>query len=253
MSEIKFGLKLWSTNQDRIEEAKALIENGFFHYIELMPIPNTEIAPFLKCNIPYIIHITTERYGLNIADKEKLEFNLETIDNCVEWADKLNAKYLILHPGFGLMDDAVGFLRDINRDYDKRILIENMPKVGLNNERMIGYTPEQIKELVGKRFGLCLDLNHAIKAAISLKTPYKEFIQEFLKLKPKMFHISDGKIDNDKDEHLNIGEGNYDFEFLMGCVKEAKSKYVTLEVPWLDFKHPSEKPNLLLFNPLQKQ
>ena len=52
-----------------------------------------------------------------------------------------------------------------------------------------------------------------------------------MNIKPKMFHISDGKLNNEKDEHLNIGEGDYDFEFLMSCIKEAKSKYVTLETP----------------------
>ena len=46
-----------------------------------------------------------------------------------------------------------------------------------------------------------------------------------------MFHISDGKLNDEKDEHLNIGEGDYDFEFLMHYIKEAKSKYVTLETP----------------------
>ena len=233
MIKIKFGLKLWSTNSNLLNEAKELIERGLFQYIELMPIPKTEILPFLDrlYNVPYIIHITTERHGLNIADKEKVEFNLKTIDNCLEWADKLNAKYLILHPGFGLIDTAIEFLRDIN---DKRILIENMPKVGLNGESMIGYSPEQIKKMMGKRFGLCLDLNHAIKAAVSLKVNYKLFIEEFLKLNPKMFHISDGKLNNEKDEHLNIGEGDYDFEFLMSCVKENKLKYVTLETPRLN-------------------
>ena len=226
--KIKFGLKLWSTNQHMIDKAKALIENDFFQYIELMPIPNTEIAPFLEYNLPYIIHVTTEKHGLNIANKERKEYNSETINSCIEWADKLNAKYLILHPGFGLIDNAMGFLNDIN---DKRILIENMPKVGLNDENMIGYTPAQIKELRRERFGLCLDLNHAIKAAVSLRIPYREFIKGFLKLKPKMFHISDGKLGNEKDEHLNIGEGDYDFEFLMTCVKENELKYVTLETP----------------------
>ena len=103
--------------------------------------------------------------------------------------------------------------------------------MGLNDENMIGYTPEQIKELMEKRFGLCLDSNHAIKAAVSLRRPYREFIEEFLVLKPKTFHISDGKLNSEKDDHLNIGEGDYDFEFLMGCVKDAKSKYVTLETP----------------------
>ena len=234
---IKFGLKLWSTNSNLLNEAKELIENDIFQYIELTLIPNTEIIPFLEVGVPHIVHITTEKYGVNIADKEKKEFNLKIIDKCIEWADKLNAKYLILHPGFGLINNATEFLSDIN---DKKILIENMPKVGLNNEKMIGYTPEQIKELMGERFGLCLDLNHAIKAAVSLKKPYKEFIEEFLKLKPKMFHISDGKLNNEKDKHLNIGEGDYDFEFLMSCAKINNLTYITLETPRLNLESLEE-------------
>ena len=228
MKKIKFGIKLWSTNSDLLDKAKELIENNVFQYIELTPIPNTKITPFLVYNLPYIIHITTERHGVNITDKEKKEINLKTIDNCIEWADKLNAKYLILHPGFGVIDDTTEFLNNIN---DRRILIENMPKVGINDESMIGYTPEQLKGLMGGGFGLCLDLNHAIKAAISLKTPYKRFVEEFLKLMPQLFHISDGNLNNEKDEHLNIGEGDYDFEFLMRCVKRNEFKYITLETP----------------------
>ena len=231
MKKIKYGLKLWSTNSNLLEKAKELVERYIFQYIELTPIPNTEITPFLEYNLPYIIHITTERHGLNIANKEKEEFNLKTINSCIEWADKLNAKYLVLHPGFGSANDTMKFLNSIN---DKRILIENMPKVGINDEKMIGYTPGQIKSLMDDKFGLCLDLNHAIKAAVSLRRPYKDFIGEFLKLNPKMFHISDGKLNNEKDEHLNVGEGDYDFEFLMRCVKENELKYMTLETPRID-------------------
>ena len=123
--KIKFGLKLWSTNYNLVNKAKELIENNVFQCIELTPIPNTEIAPFLEFNLPYIIHITTEKHGLNIADKEKKEFNSETINSCIKWADKLNAKYLILHPGYGSVNSAIEFLDNIK---DKRILIENMPK-----------------------------------------------------------------------------------------------------------------------------
>ena len=52
-----------------------------------------------------------------------------------------------------------------------------------------------------------------------------------MKLRPKIFHISDGKLNNEKDNHLNIGEGDYDFKFLMRCVKGNESKHMTLETP----------------------
>ena len=225
---MKFGLKLWSTNQNTIQKAADLIKRDIFQYVELTPIPNTDITPFLPYEIPYVIHITTERHGFNIADKQKQDFNLKIIDDCVHWADQLDAKYLILHPGFGSIDDAMDFLDLIE---DDRILIENMPKVGINDERMVGYTPEQIGRLMGSRFGICLDLNHAIKAAVSLKLNYKLFIKDFLKLNPLLFHISDGNLNYEKDEHLAIGEGKYDFNFLMKCINSNYSKYLTLETP----------------------
>jgi len=224
--KIKLGLKLWSTNCSLLDKASRLIKNNAFHYIELTPIPTAKIAPFLNCDVPYIIHIPTEKQGSNIAERVKKSFNMKIIDECIRWADKLDAKYLILHSGFGLIDDAVEFLSDIN---DKRILIENMPKVGLNGEKMIGYTPGQIAALTRNKFGFCLDFGHAIKAAVSLNRQYKELVEEFLELNPSMFHISDGKLNNEKDEHLNIGHGDYDFEFLMSCVKKSGGEYLTLE------------------------
>ncbi len=228
MNNIKFGLKIWSKNYNLIPEAKRLIDKDIFHYVELLIVPGTEISPFRRIKLPYIIHIAHDNFGVNISDREKEAFNLGVINNCIEWADMLNAKYLILHPGFGKIETTKKFLEKIN---DKRILIENMPMVGLNNEKMIGYTPEQVKELKENKFGFCLDFGHAIKAAISLKKDYKKFIKEFLKLNPKILHIADGTFNSGKDEHLNIGEGEYDFNFLKECLEKSNIEYITMETP----------------------
>lgn len=228
MDKVNFGLKLWSTNEGMIEKASELIKEGFFQYIELTPIPGTEIDTFLSYNLPYTIHITTERYGLNIADRSKTNFNLGIINNSLSWADQLNAEILVLHPGFGVLENAIEFLELVN---DNRILIENMPKVGLNNDEMLGYSTEQIRELTGLKFGFCLDLNHAVKAAIGLGIDYKFFVEAFFSLKPSYFHISDGHLTNCLDEHLTIGDGEYDFEFLSSCLYLGKDNKITLETP----------------------
>ena len=228
MDNIKFGLKLWSIDYGLIKEAEELIKEKVFHYIELLLVPDTKISLFQKIKAPYIIHITHENFGLNVADNKAKEFNLKMINQSIEWADKLNAKYLILHPGFGEIEKSKDFLAKIK---DKRILIENMPKLGDNNEKMIGFTPKQIKELTRDRFGFCLDFGHAVKAAVNLGKDYKQYIKELLTLNPQVFHISDGVLNSEKDEHLNIGEGQYDFNFLANCIKENKSKYVTMETP----------------------
>ncbi|PWB52453.1 MAG: hypothetical protein C3F06_07815 [Candidatus Methanoperedenaceae archaeon] len=226
--DLKFGLKLWSINTDLIDEAIALIDEKIFYYIELFVIPETDVFPFLF-DVPYIIHIPHHKFKVNIGDSSLKEYNLHKIDESIEWADKLNAKFLILHSGHGSMKDAKDILYEID---DKRILIENMPKVGLDNEDMIGYSPGQIEELLDIRdFGMCLDFGHAVKAALSLGVDYKEFVQEFMKLEPRVFHISDGKLNYEKDEHLGIGFGEYDIDFFMRSVKRRHHNMVTVETP----------------------
>lgn len=243
---MNFGLKLWSTNEGMIERAGELIKEGFFQYIELTPIPGTKIDPFLSYNLPYTIHITTERHGLNIADQNKKDFNLELINNSLFWADQLNAEILILHPGFGRLQDAIEFLEHVS---DTRILIENMPKIGLNNEEMLGYSLEQIRELTGSKFGFCLDMNHAVKAALGLGIDYKSFVKDFFILKPSYFHLSDGCLTNCLDEHLTIGGGEYDFEFFSSCLclekNLEKNNYITLETPRTDLMSFDEDLNNL--------
>jgi deoxyribonuclease-4 len=225
---VKFGLKLWSINTNLIDQAVHLIDEKIFDYIELMVIPDSEIKPFL-IDVPYIIHIPHEKFGVNIGDPAAKEYTLQMINESITWADRLNAKHLILHAGHGSMQHATDLLRELS---DSRLLIENMPKVGLDGEAMIGYSPEQIEELLGNSdMGLCLDFGHAVKAAVSLGVDYKEYVQDFSVFDPKMFHISDGTLDNEKDEHLNIGDGDYDFGFLMNSVNRSEFKYVTLETP----------------------
>jgi deoxyribonuclease-4 len=228
MSTVRFGIKLWSTNSDVLPLAAKLIDEDLFGYVELNPVPDTDITPFLDYDIPYIIHITTERHGLNIADPDKRMFNIRTITDCFYWADKLCAPYCILHPGFGEIECALEFLEQYS---DQRLLIENMPMTGISDEKMVGYLLEQVEELMNRKFGFCFDINHAIKAAVSLKEPYREFVRKFLRLNPAMFHIADGHLSQEKDEHLHIGKGDYDFGLLTELIQSVKPSMVTLETP----------------------
>jgi len=227
-SQLKAGIKMWSTNSPILNGAADLIDDKIFHYIELTPIPGTSISTFASFDLPYVIHITTERHGMIISDPDKKEFNHRIISECIEWADILNAEYLILHPGTDNMQNAIEFLRNIE---DERILIENMPKMGIGGQLMNGYLPEQIIEIQRGKFGFCLDLNHAIKAAISVGCDYKKLINDFLKLNPSMFHISDGRMDYEMDEHMHLGDGEYDIGYLRQCILSSRSRLVTLETP----------------------
>jgi deoxyribonuclease-4 len=225
---MEFGLKLWSINTNLIDQAVSLIDNKTFDYIELFVVPDTSVSPF-KIDVPYIIHIPHEKFGVNIGDSTKIGYNLQKINECINWANELDAKYLILHAGDGSMETASNVLSEIS---DNRILIENMTKIGLNGEKMIGYSPDQISELINNTdMGLCLDFGHAIKASISLEIDYKNYIKDFLEFNPMLFHICDGDLKEEKDRHMNIGEGEFDMAYLLKCVEKNVSKYVTVETP----------------------
>ena len=225
---MKYGLKLWSINTVLIDEAVRLIDEKVFDYIELFVIPDSEITPFL-IDVPYIIHIPHEKFGVNIGAPSVNEYTLQKIDESIIWADQLNAKHLILHAGHSSMHHATNLLRELS---DSRLLIENMPKVGLDGEAMIGYSPAQIEELIGDSdIGVCLDFGHAVKAAVSLGVDYKGYVQGFMRLEPRVFHVSDGRLSGERDEHMGIGEGEYDFGFLMRCVERSRSEMVTMETP----------------------
>ena len=228
---MKFGLKLWSINSDLIDQAVHLIDEKVFDYIELMVIPDSEIKPFL-IGVPYIIHIPHEKFGVNIGDPAAKEYSLQKINESITWADQLNAKHLILHAGHGSMEHATDLLRGLS---ESRLLIENMPKVGLGGEAMIGYSPAQIEELIGDSdMGLCLDFGHAVKAAMSIGADYKEYVQEFMGLEPRVFHVSDGTLSGERDEHLGIGDGEYDFGYFSNRVKENPFQLITIETPRYD-------------------
>ena len=232
-----FGLKLWSTNTQLLEQAEEIIKKDLFQYIELSIVPDTEISPFLSYHLPCCIHITTDLHGVNIASQKSHVYTSREIECCMKWADNLDAHNLILHPGVGEMDDALNFLKTLD---DDRILIENMPRSGLDGEKMVGYSPDQIEKLMGNHFGFCLDLNHAMKASAGLRVPQEELIRDFMQLQPEMFHISDGHGFNEIDEHLPIGSGDYDMPALLGHVRDSRLPVMTLETPRTDLTSLSE-------------
>jgi len=148
------------------------------------------------------------------------------------------------------MQHATDLLREVS---DNRLLIENMPKVGLGGEAMIGYSPAQIEELIGDSdMGLCLDFGHAVKAAMSLGGDYKIFIKKILDLfTPYVSHLSDGVLNSERDHHLNIGDGEYDLKFIKNSILGNGNMYVTLETPRLNkFSLDEDIKNLECFHSL---
>lgn len=210
------GLKLWSTNTDYyLKEARRLYENKLLDYIELYVVPDTlETLPaWQSLKIPYVIHNAHLVHGFNLSQKEKRNFNKSIYLQTKQFADTLNAKYIIFHGGED--GDYRETAYQISSFNEPRALLENLPMHPLPNshvKRCLGATIEEIKHIINIcHCGFCLDFGHAVCSAnAQLLDPY-EFIHQLMNFTPKMFHLSDiNKLSDIYDSHIHFGHGQMD-------------------------------------------
>ena len=261
----KRGLKLWSINTDcYYDEAIRLYAEGVYDYIELYIVPDTlhtlpkwkELRTLAPCGrgqgegkisgIPFIIHNAHFAQGFNLAKKEKEEKNRDVYEQTKQFADELDAKYIIFHGGIdGDIRETAVQLALFN---EPRALIENKPFVALPNrmggEFCRGYNVDEIKLILDTAgCGFCLDFGHAICAANSIydKTPHPnplpqgareqfvyEYCEQFLQLNPNMFHLTDlDDITSPYDSHLHLGTGQLDFNKILPMIPDGS--HVTFE------------------------
>ncbi len=232
---MNIGLKLWSTNLEYYaKEALRLYEQGYCSYVELYAVPGTfdETAVAWKnLNIPYTLHCPHFAHGFNLGKTKQRDNNRKEFDEVRKFADLLNVDNIIIHGGIdGEAEETAKQLKDLN---EPRALIENKPykavPVIAPGKTCVGYSPEQIELIKGvSGCGFCLDFNHAICAANSFKLDYIDYLKDFMKLKPDMFHLSD--LPDEKTEydgHFHLGEGQIDLKSLAQFMK--KDSKVSLE------------------------
>ncbi len=213
----KYGLKLWSTNRNYIDAAQRLYDSGVYNYIELFVVPGTYDTygqSWAELNIPFIIHAPHYDKGVNLALESQRAANLLHAAETIQFADKLETDTIIFHPGIdGDIKETVKQLNYIN---DQRIVIENKPYFGRDDEICVGSSPEAITYILdNSTVGFCLDIGHAICAANALNIEPMFFLADFMVLKPRMFHFTDGHSDSKYDRHDHFGMGDYNIPALL--------------------------------------
>ncbi|MGC8770404.1 MAG: TIM barrel protein [Brevinematia bacterium] len=220
----KIGLKLWSINENYINEAIRLYEDGYYDYVELYAVPDSYdrfANLWKKLKAPFVIHAPHFGSGLNFSIKEQLETNRKYAFESFKFADLLKADKIIFHPGVN--GDIEESIKQINSMRDDRMVIENKPYLG-NGENLfsIGSTPEEIKFILDStNISFCLDFGHAICSANAHKREVFGFIKEFLSLSPVMFHLTDGDFNGVYDSHLHYGDGSFPIDKLTSFVPEG--------------------------------
>src|SRR3990172_10902088 len=124
----RFGLKLWSTNENYVKEAIRLFEKGVYQYIEIYMLPDTEkkmLKVWKGLHIPYVVHAPHFMAGLNLAKREQKKTNFEMIHETRRYADELSAENIIVHPGIaGDIKETAKQIKEIN---EPRLIVENKP------------------------------------------------------------------------------------------------------------------------------
>lgn len=227
----KLGLKLWSINENYVREAIRLYEQGIYDFIELFAVPGTfsdYINLWKNLKAPFIIHAPHYQQGLNLAKAECFEQNMKFAEETRKYADELNAEYIIYHPGIaGITEETVRQLNIIN---DSRILVENKPYFTVHNDGVVcnGNSPEEIKFIIDNAgIGFCLDIGHCFASANAQGVKQYDFLNQFLDLKPALFHLTDNDFSSVTDKHLNFGQGNLDIEKILNLLSENAK--ITLE------------------------
>ena len=222
---LQLGLKLGSQNTNYTEDILAFFQAGYFQYIELFAAPesfNDTISYWKQFSIPFVIHAPHSFAGMNLSLPEERENNKKKMKETFRFADALKSEYIIFHSGVnGNVNETISQLRPF---IDSRCLIENKPMRGLNDEKCLGSTPEEIKHILNElQTGFCLDFGHAICTANSLKREPLELINEFTAFNPCMYHLTDGDYTSEYDSHLHYGKGTFPLKELLKMIpNEAK-------------------------------
>lgn len=223
----KIGLKLWSTNIDSyFDEAKRLYQEGLFDYIELYVVPETidTIDKWKSINVPFTLHAPHFAHGVNLALQDREEFNRKIFDEVKLFNESLNAKFVVVHSGIeGDIEEAI---RQLNIIKLENMLIENKPyRAPLGEKKLCrGATIEEIKLVLNNvNCGFCLDVGHAICSANSFKLDQYTFLEEFNKLNPTCYHLSDNSVSSSIDNHLHFGQGDYDFKKIFDIIDSNKN------------------------------
>jgi len=217
---MQLGLKLGSKDTSYTENILSFYQAEYFQYIELFAVPKSfddTIEYWKQFPIPTVIHAPHSFAGMNLSLPEERENNKKKIKETFQFADTLKSEYIIFHSGVnGNIEETINQLRPF---IDSRCLIENKPMRGINEEKCLGSTPEEINHILNElQAGFCLDFGHAICTANSLKKNPIEFIKEFFPFNPRIYHLTDGDYKSEKDTHLHYGEGTFPLKELLVLV-----------------------------------
>lgn len=224
------GLKLWSTNDYYAPLLPDLYRANYFNYVELYAVPGSfeQYARLWESlRLPYVIHAPNDT--INLALSCYNGENRAQFQETQRYADCLGAETIVIHAGLdGTIEESIRQLKGLG---DRRLVIENVPPIGLKGQMCLGSSVQEIEKILRHCpfLKFCLDFGHAITYASCQEIPYEDTLRNFNAMSPVMYHLCDGYFADRRDRHLNLGEGEYDLAGILGLVPRGHK--VSLETP----------------------
>ncbi|AGB40682.1 apurinic endonuclease APN1 [Halobacteroides halobius DSM 5150] len=210
---------------------------------------------------PLVIHTP---YLLNLASPKEELYNksITALKQGVKRADKLGAKYLVLHPGSHTGSGIEAGIKRIGAGL-KQVISETKPEVMILLENVagrgtsIGASFEELAKIISlvddsKKLGICFDTCHGFAAGYDLRN--KNEVDKILSQVDSIFGIdklgvihandSKGAFDSNKDRHEHIGQGKIGLSGFRNLLNHPllTDKTVILETPVND--EGNDKHNL---------
>ncbi len=239
----RLGIKIWSINGDSFPRLKEMCDAGIINYIEMYTVPGSYDEALLSQlkGLPIIFHAPNFSHGFNIRDEN--DVYIESISTIKKFFKFFGNKPIIFHPGWEVGGDdlsiVTGRLKTLLADgFD--IILENVPKLPIRGEvSLLASAFEDFKKMARETgVKVCVDVGHTIASANYHGEEPIRYLEKFFSLDPYMIHLCDGKIDGNKDEHMDIGTGSFPLQKIADMV--PPDAFVTLETPKSDFKELSE-------------
>ena len=194
-------------------------------FFEIQAIQKHDYSFVKRLKLPIVIHAEHLWQGANYADKTKYKYNLKSINFAQETADMADAKKIIVHPGLIANENcsiqqAIDFIKDID---DDRIIIENMPPIG----GRFCTTPKKLKQFSkATNKNICYDFSHSIILEKSIRKNYLPLVKQYIRLKPRHYHINGIKLIG--KDHFSFKESEVNMKPVLKLF--PKDAEITLEV-----------------------
>jgi sugar phosphate isomerase/epimerase len=256
---MKIGVNVWYGHGPLSKSLKKAKEVGF-DYVEIsLDYPwnvkmNKNEVKALKMAKNYNLDLAFHSpwAGIHIAHpiNEISLASVKVVENCLRFVSNFAPIYFNFHPGTmealirnirlqrrypnimkiaeRKLREVVLYFKKLSKNLGIKLVVENSPR--------IFYLPEHfvfLRKL--KNVELCFDIAHAIKSMEfeEVRKDPKKILKKWFKTfkgKISVIHLHDVKIEKEKIlDHLLLGLGDLDLEFVFNMVRKSNCRYLLLE------------------------